>query len=138
PWWSYASRPDLRWHRHLRGLGGRYVRIELEKPAGQVLCFLAWAWDTIFDVEYLSASPTEARRWGRRMRRSVPDEDAWPLPEPWQSELVASWERLFDPRLPLRPELRGRGWTEDVEAVFETLDLADVRAVTPFVGARRY
>lgn len=70
------------------------------------------------------------------MRQAVTDEDLWPLPEPWRSELEASWLRLFHPDLP------EYGWSEDSpqtyadkEAVFEVLNKQDVRAVTHFVGS---
>ena len=43
--------------------------------------------------------------------------------------IEASWERLFDPIAPLDPWY---GPLETVQAIFETLWLADVTDVTPF------
>jgi hypothetical protein len=73
------------------------------------------------------------------MRQAVPDEDLWPLPQPWRDELEASWLQLFAPDLP------AHGWADMAneallyyEAVFETLCLRDVRCVTHFVGRSRW
>jgi hypothetical protein len=76
--------------------------------------------------------------WHRRFEQAVPDQDVWLYPEPWRTELEASWELLFDPTLGIR------GWYQTVashseqEAVFfEVLDLTHVCRATPFLGSSR-
>ena len=76
------------------------------------------------------------------MRLAVLDEDTWPLPEPWKSQLEASWLRLFDPDLPSHPgddESPGvYGKSGSREAVLGVLRLEDVRQVTHFVGCSKW
>ena len=140
PWWAYCERPDLRWVRRRRPAGQPQVRIELD--VNGVLVFPSWAWDVVYCGNFLSFTQSEQETWNAAMRRAVPDEDLWPLPEPWRAELEASWLRLFDPQLP------SDGWADILgksnsssranEAVFETLRLQDVRRVTHFVGTSRW
>jgi hypothetical protein len=102
PWWCYCEKPDLRWLRHRRPRGSREVRMELEAADSTFLTFSRWAWDIVYGCNYLSAAQLEHDTWMGRMRTAVPDEDLYPLPEPWQSELEATWLRLFDPSMPPR------------------------------------
>jgi hypothetical protein len=142
PWWAYCEKPDLRWVRHRRHEGERQVRLELEPRAGTFLTYPLSAWDTVFCGQYLSFARQEHDEWVQAMRRAVPDEDAWPLPEPWRTQLEASWLRLFDPDLPPRPwddenlVLLGKSGTR--EAVLGLLRLEEVRQVTHFVGYSKW
>lgn len=137
PWWAYCVRPDLRAQRHYHTLGERFVLMELELPKDRVLTFPFWAWDLIFRGQYLSVDRQESEDWENRLRVAVPDEDVYPYPEPWRSELVASWRRLFEPNLPDW----AWSWLDEPppskrEAVFEVLDRQYVRRVTSFIGTR--
>lgn len=138
PWWVYCERPDLRQFRHYRPWGSREVRLEIEPSTSISVTFPVWAWNLVYTRELLATSRDEAERWYRRLRIAVPDEDTWPLPEPWNGELEASWERLFDPRLPRThwdPEALGS--KGEREGVLNCLCLEDVRNVTPFTGCDR-
>lgn len=137
PWWAYCEKPDLRWVRHHRPSGQQQVRIEVNPD--NMITFPSWAWDVIHSGHFLAFTKREQDAWTKAMRRSVPNEDLWPLPEPWRSELEASWLRLFEPALPMC------GWLDacerpnpNKEAVFETLRLGDVKSVTHFVGRSRF
>ena len=137
PWWAYCQKPDLRWVRHRRPFGQPQVRIELEMDA--VLSFPGWAWDVLHSGHYLAFTKREQEAWETAMRQAVPDEDLWPLPQPWRDELETSWLRLFAPDLPVH------GWADIpneaplyTEAVFETLCLRDIRCITHFVGRSRW
>jgi hypothetical protein len=154
PWWAYCSRPDLRRERHKEPREERAVLIELGLPRNRVLTFPFWAWDLIFQGQFLSTSRRESERWHRRLRAAVPDEDEYYLrrvreaapgevvgilPEPWLTELELSWEQLFDPDFPDRGWSLGgepRGETER-EAVFEVLSRDCTRRVTPLLGTSR-
>jgi hypothetical protein len=141
PRWAYCAKPDLRWVRHYRPAGQREVRLELEPAPGTFLTFPCWAWNEVYGGNYRALGRDERDAWMRAMREAVPDEDLWPLPEPWRTELEASWQRLFNPALP------SRAWDEECpffntrsgsrEGVLGLLRLEEVRAVTPFVGAGR-
>jgi hypothetical protein len=73
------------------------------------------------------------------MRQAAPDEDEWPLPEPWKTQLEASWLRLFDPMLPSHPwDDEAFGQSGSREAVLGVLRLEDVRQVTHFVGCSKW
>lgn len=136
PWWVYCRKPDLRLHRHLRPQGSVEVRLELDVSDELALRFPCWAWDTVFRQDYLALGREEYEQWTVRWRAAVPDEDLWPPPEPWRSQLEASWGRLFSPDLPQLAWDDQSLWSERVclEAVFEVLRLADVRNVTAFLG----
>src|SRR5579864_871521 len=135
PWWSYTKKPDLRSFRFLRP-AGKEVRIELELDAGEFVVFPAWAWNQVLCQHYLSVVGGEYVKWEKRLRSVVPDEDLYPLPQPWQSELEKSWERLFEPTLPPSPVM-GTWGTSDTVAVFGILRLGNVRQITPFRGMQR-
>lgn len=138
PWWAYDHRPDLRRLRHMMQSGEVHALLELAVPSERVAILPARAWDSIFSGQYVAADRRESLDWERRRRRAVRDEDQWPLPEPWHSELLASWERIFAAdfprrfrRNPNRPEMGAN------EIVFECLEESMVRKVTRFVGARK-
>jgi hypothetical protein len=139
PWWAYCEKPDLRWVRHRRPAGQREVRLELEPRPRTFLTFPRWAWDMVYCGQYLSFARREHDEWVGAMRRAVPDEDEWPLPEPWQEQMEASWLRLFHPNLP------PRSWDDEAftksesrEAVLGVLRREDVRQVTHFVGCSKW
>ncbi len=137
PWWGYCTFPDLRRYRYTRPVEPQ-VRIELEAP--QAVSFPIWAWNHVYCGQYLCFTGREHQDWNRRLRRAVRDEDLWPYPEPWKTELERSWELLFDPRLPARKPYDRNGFftkTRSREAVLERLELEQVRGVTEFMGASR-
>jgi hypothetical protein len=136
PWWAYCSRPDLRRERHFKLRGERYALIELDLPLDRVVLFPCGAWDRIYIGEFLSPVRGECEQWERRLREAVPDLETDPLPEPWQTELEASWQRLFDPELPVQGWPLDEPWRfSEREAVFEVLERRSVRRITPFLGA---
>lgn len=139
PWWAYCRRPDLRRYRHRYALGAPYALIELALPPERACTLTFWAWDAIFYGRYLGATAAESEDWHRRLCAAFPDEEdgePWPFPEPWRSERERSWERLFDPGLPAEGWWDAEGGSaSEREVVFEELRRADVRRVTPFVGA---
>lgn len=138
PWWAYCEKPDLRRLRHYRPAGQPQVRLELEPRPGDYLTFPVWAWHTVYCGDYVSPTHQEHAGWMDALRQAVPDEDTWPLPEPWKTQLEASWHRLFNTALPPVPwDEWCIGQSGSREAVLGLLRLADVRRVTPFVGTDR-
>jgi hypothetical protein len=104
----------------------------------QCATFPCWAWDTVYCGQYLSFARQEHDEWVEAMRQAVPDEDARPLPQPWQTQLEASWLRLFDPHLP------SQSWDDEAisksgsrEAVLGVLRVEEVRQVTEFFGCSK-
>lgn len=128
PWWAYDHKPDLR--RYKPG-AGPMARLELAVPPERVLLSAYGAWHYVLNLFYLpqSVDDEEYQReddaWEEELKQHGlnPYEDH-PLPEPWQSRMVASWERIFDV-----DDLRD---TNTIQACFERLDLADVVRVTFF------
>ena len=94
PWWAYCKKPDLRSHRHNQT--GEQVRIGFRPSVGWIR-FPIWMWDTIYSGRYLARSYDEFVEWTQEVQAAVPDEETWPLPEPWRDRLEKSWERLFEP-----------------------------------------
>jgi hypothetical protein len=140
PWWAYCAKPDLRRCRHRPHMPRLQARLELELPPERAFVIPCWAWNAVHCQDYVAFSQAEERDWRARMLAAVPlDPDAtdeptplWPLPEPWRSELEASWERLFDPRLPAIGW--SPAWGDEREAVFEEIRREDVRKVAPFTA----
>ena len=140
PWWAYCQKPDLRWVRHHCPLGQIHVRLELELPRKKAFIFSRWAWDVVYCGDFLAYGALEYAKWHGSWQAMLPYADvrAWELPEPWYSQLRASWERLFDPDLPSKSwEDFSEGPDDRFEAVFEPLRLQDVKQVTSFIGARK-
>jgi hypothetical protein len=82
---------------------------------------------------YLALNEEEDEVWYRRFEAAVSDRWTWPPLEPWYSDILTSWERIFD----LEALAASEYWQPEphyIQATFETLRLADVRRVTFFVA----
>jgi hypothetical protein len=136
PWWVYCQKPDLRRHRHALRSGVVGVRLELEVSEASLLTFPSWAWHQVFCEDYLALTREEYDQWMAGLRRACPDEDVWPPPEPWRSQVEASWERLFSAELPSLSWNWDYEWARkpSTEGVLETIRLDDVRRVRHFSG----
>ncbi|MFN8540173.1 MAG: DUF3841 domain-containing protein [Thermomicrobiales bacterium] len=121
PWWAWAApKPDLRsTSYHNDPPGAALVRLALVVPVDEVLCFDFHAWHVPLNDGYLSVDEAEDAVW-----------EALPEAERTQEALEASWERLFEPAAVL--DSAWYGPLERVQAVFETLRLADVTGVTHY------
>jgi len=133
PWWGWHTpRPDLRQSGHLpRGVQG--VRLELEIDPNQVLLSDFDAWHSVLNRGYLGLSEAEDDAWYGRFEAAIPNRWAWPLPEPWYSDILTSWERVFDLEALAASEYWQPG-PRYIQATFEALRLVDVRKCTPFVA----
>jgi hypothetical protein len=140
PWWAYCLKPDLRRHRHVWPGGGVQVRLELEISDESIVRFPCWAWQRVFCEDYLATTREEYENWVRELRHGVPDEETWPLPQPWRLQLESSWETLFAPELSVLDWNEGSRWSRGpcLEGVFELLRLDDVRHVTLFKGSMSF
>jgi hypothetical protein len=116
------------------------IRLELEIADDAFLQFPCWAWQRVFCEDYLATTRPEYEAWTKALYCAVKDEDTWPLPEPWKSQLEASWQTLFDRDLRVLDWDENSPWsrTQRREAVFETLRLEDVRHVKSFKGSCWY
>jgi hypothetical protein len=130
PVWVWQSpKPDLRHSGHLpRGEAG--VRIELELARDRVLLLDFEAWHCVINRSHLSLSFREDRNWDRRTKGVDPGRA--PLPEPFESELQATWARVFDFDRLRRTKLWGR--VESIQGVTEYVRLDEVRRVEEFVA----
>ncbi|MBC7099393.1 DUF3841 domain-containing protein [Candidatus Bipolaricaulota bacterium] len=132
PWWGWHSpRPDLRRSGHLpRGTQG--VCLELELDPHEVLLSDFDVWHVVLNRGYLALGEDEEEEWYQRLEAAVPDSRIRPLPEPWWSDMLSSWERIFDLEALAASEYwRGERY---IQATFEVLRLADVRKCKPFVA----
>ena len=137
PWWAYDYPLDLRAYRYLIGPPHtRHVRLELAVPREHVLLSTYGGWHSVLSRWYLPDAADEAayeaqrRAWESELAAHGVDKGrVRPLPEPFESRLVASWERIFDVE-----RYRER---ETIQATFERLALADVVRVTEFTARGR-
>jgi hypothetical protein len=90
----------------------------------------------VYCGQYLGLSGAEVRGWLSGLRHATGIaflDHPGPLPEPWQTELEASWQRLFLPGLPAR-SWRRSSLDGKREAVVDVLDLEWVRSVREVTG----
>ena len=138
PWWAYCKKPDLRRVRHNRKVGTVHVRIELELPPEELFVMPLEAWDRVHCGDYLAYDEQEYAQWHATWRAVLTEDeyyDSWPRPEPWGSQMHASWERLFDIG---KSGIEWDGSGKWMEAVFEPLRRCNVRKVTRFMGVNRH
>lgn len=108
--------------------GTKGVRIELELDPQEVLLSDFTAWHCPLNNCFLSVNEAECEQFDRE-EREVGYDGRGPRPEPLQSRVFASWERIFD----LTPDCRdwrGRFRARDIQATFWELRLSDVKDVT--------
>lgn len=128
-WLWHRPRPDFRNPGHLpRGTHG--VLIEVELPRERVLLSDFETWNGVLNRFYLALSDREERDWNRRTAGL--DQYSGPLPEPYESELLMIWERIFE----LAVLKRSRRWgpINKIQAVTERVLLSEVRDVREFVA----
>ena len=140
PWWAYGEFADLRSYRFTRPRGKPQVRIELELSADRAYRMPCWAWNMVYGAQYLTLDAAEHECWMGEVQKAFPGDDywLWQLPDPWKSQLEASWELLFHPDLPSEacvPDHAFAGRTTEI--VFEVIRHVDVVRVTHFTGASR-
>ena len=129
PWWGWHyPKPDLR-HHSRRGINNvQEVRIELELPDSHVLLSYEAAWLVVLNGLFVACTDAESELWDQELEERGLNEWQRPLPEPWESRLVRSWDNIFD----LNKRNNSGGWSDVVQATFEELRLTDVVAVKPF------
>ena len=121
PWWAWAlPKPDLRdtcYHYAPRGYP--LIRLGVAVPVDEVLCMDYDAWHMPLNNGYLSLDEADDAAW-----EALPDADRT------HEAMERSWERLFDHNALFDPEWFGSATR--IQAIFETLRLADVVDVTRF------
>lgn len=129
PWWGWqCPKPDIRFYSR-RGIHGQQrVRLELEIPDAQVLPSNEMAWIAVLNHIFVSYTDIEGQEWDTALEEQNIDDRQRPLPEPWQSQLAVSWERIFD----VSGLRAGGDWSDIVQVTFEEMRLADVIEVRPF------
>lgn len=140
PWWAYGEKPDLRCYRYTCQ-PGIHVRMELELAEADLCVFPLWAWDQVYCCRYLARQPGELEEWETAAEAAEP---AWRdlrpvLPEPYDSQLTASWQQLFSPQLSPRAPFQDGFFCESESrvVVFEILRTEQVTAVTFLDGVSR-
>ena len=129
PWWGwYYPKPDLRTYSRKGVNNTQWVRIELSIPASEVLLSYESVWIAVLNYIFVPYTELEAQKWYEALEQNNIDDRKRPFPEPWQSQLVASWERIFDLE-GLRDNIK---WPDILQATFEELRLSDVVQVQPF------
>lgn len=130
PIWAWHSpKPDLRHGGHLhRGEAG--VRVELELPKNRALLLDFETWHCVLNRWHLSLSWRESREWDRRIKGL--DQFRGPLPEPFESELRATWDRVFEFDKLRRTRLWGP--INEIQGVTEYVRMDEVRRVEEFVA----
>jgi Domain of unknown function (DUF3841) len=136
PWWAWAvppagrQRPDLRARQPYHAgwpTGTRCVRLELAVPAHEVLLSDFDEWHAVLNRSPLVATEAE---WDAF--EALPESEG-------AAARRATWPRLFDLAAPPdtmwhAPNGETGAYVRVVQACFETVRLADVRGVTPFVA----
>jgi hypothetical protein len=135
PWWAWLRpKPDLRRYGRSKYPGDRQVRLQLAVPQDKVLLSDYMSWHAVLNGRYLALCEEEESVWYACLAKRGIDRFVWPLPEPWFSKMVTSWERMFDLR-----DLVSKGYwsTGCVQATFECLELESVVEVTEFMTRKK-
>jgi len=141
PWWAHNFCLDLRrWRWHTSSSSEWFVRIELNIPTQHVLLSSYSAWDCVLSRAYLPAAvewedyERAIDQWWAELEQAGIEVQIGiktpcvPYPEPWESRMKTSWERIFD--------VEARQSSDIIQATFEKLQLADVVKVTKFRSER--
>lgn len=130
PWWAWR-RPKPRIPNRAGNDGEPFVRLELRVPATAVVLSDYITWHLVLGRSYVPLEFGEDQVWEASLASAGVDPRDWPLPEPWHSTLLSSWDRIFD-----LEALSASGlWSvRQVQATFEILDLDHVTGVTEFLA----
>ena len=140
PWWGWyrwngvsRARPDLRAHAWWYPNGESNVRIELEIPDHHVLLSDYQDWHGVLGGWFHSYSKSEDDAFDRRLDSAGIDSHDVLREEPFRSEVLASWQRIFDleggdPEWLWPPDRR------EIQATFWELRFDQVQEVTHFKG----
>ncbi len=138
PWWAWyrwrEGKPDLRSGGHLPK-GQKGVRLGLELDPGEVLLSDFAAWHDVLDNSFLSNTEAEYRQFHKATEKLGLKVNE-PCPEPFRSQIRASWERIFDLTGGDSFSWAGKPSERDIQATFWELRLEDVRNVTFFTDRR--
>lgn len=147
PWWLSCDKPDIDRLRFAKLPGGtEQARLELELPGDRCTSFPLWMWETIHTGNYLAFTRKEFDDWQRELTSVVTPPDTDRLPEPWQTRLESSWERIFERGVPARfwyrdEEIPGlpsgldslmRDASEELAGLTQVLRAADCVEITAF------
>ncbi len=134
PWWGYTHFLDLRRYRDFYyHHGTRSVRIELALATERVLLSSYSDWELVLVRNLIHTNDNgeyeyeEYDNWHDGLIESGKQTNN-PYPEPWESQMLASWERIFE------VDTRYRGHI--IQANFEELRLKDVVQVTEFTSIK--
>lgn len=101
PLWAWAQwlgpnrcRPDMRYGSHLPP-GTACARLTLEIPARMVLLSDFDDWHVVLNNWYLALSQAEDDSFAEKIADAGLSSPG-PYPEPFQSQVTKSWERIFD------------------------------------------
>jgi hypothetical protein len=133
PWWAYTHFLDLRFYRwHWSDNSEDLVRLALAVPIEKALLSRYGDWHCVLNRNYVPMA-TDSEKYGeefaawcdaaRSQGVNVFGNEA--LPEAWEDEMRASWERIFD---------LSAHQDRTIQATFECLELADVVEVTEFTS----
>ncbi len=128
-WFWFSPKPDLRRGAH-RERGEHALRIELELPREIVLLSDFQTWHCVLNRFHLSLTRRESREWDRKVHGH--DQFAPELPAPLETEIQATWERIFDLDLVNRTKLWGP--VKRIQGVVDRVLLSQVRGVREFVA----
>jgi hypothetical protein len=104
--------------------------MELAVPEDRVLLSDYDDWHFVLWRAFLPASAQEEATWDANMaQQGIDPRRMNPLPEPWESQMRASWESIFC--------VAAHRETSVVQATFECLAIEDVVAVTDFIVRQR-
>ena len=117
-------RPDLRASAHLaKGQAG--VRIEVDLPEDSVLLSDFNGWHCVLNRCFLPMDEQEDDSFSRELEQAGV-EWVWPYPEPFDSRVVSSWQRIFDLEAGA-PECWGPPSERSIQATFWQLTTSQIR-----------
>ena len=136
PWWAWKYAPGRnRLHVPRKVCAERNeVKIELLLDRSQVLTFPFNAWLMVASKGYVGYSSGEYAIWEEQLLQAQVAESEWPIPEPYHSRLLESWERIIEIE---KLEAGGEWFTGHRVVVFEELLLENIVSVMDYQRNRK-
>jgi len=133
PVWAWVKRPDLRTSGHL-SKGEKGILIEFEIDENDVLTSDFELWHYVLNYWYLPSSMEEGDNFKNELKnKGLSIYKQKPLPEPYHTKVVQSWQKIFDLDW-FAKGIADKREDKLMQAVFWELKLEQVKKVKEFIA----
>lgn len=133
PVWAWVQKPDLRTSGHL-DKGKKGVLLELNVDENEVLISDFDLWHYVLNYWYLPISEEDGDKFDKKLEsKGLSYNKQKPLPEPYNSIVEDSWQRIFDLDW-VEESITGKQDNKWFQTVFWDLKIEQVKKVKEFIS----